>query len=323
MNIALITLPLLFAAAFFTSRQLRPRGRAAVFGVYFVLYAFIFPILLWLPLYFSADFSREVKYPNGFKEYIYSSRNSEKQRLPVNNDLLIAEEDYKPGVSAKRRIVILGDSFAAGFGLDLKDTLGARLQDLLGHGCQVINGAFFGTNAEMQVEFFFSRLAKYRPAVIVIRQRVDDVMPFAEKYYLGESTDIIAKYAPLWTKSIKNIFLEREALLIREKFWKQYRADPGGVIKKNMLEHYARLGGYAAANGVRVMLILDRCPKGYEAICAAAGAEAARQKWEILDPGEKSDFSSSDMIIPGDGHPSAHANLVLARLIRGRLAQSR
>jgi hypothetical protein len=323
MTVTLITLLLLLAAAFFTSRPLRPRGRAAVFGVYLLSYTFIFPILLWLPLYFSADFSQEVKYPNGFKEYIYFSRNSEKQRLPVNNDLLIAEEDYKPGASDKRRIVILGDSFAAGFGLDFKDTLGARLQELLGSGCQVINGAFFGTNAEMQVEFFFSRLAKYKPAVILIRHRMDDVMPFSEKYYAGASADIMAKYAPLWTNGMKNFFLRRETLLIRERFWKQYRADTGGVIQNNMLEYYARLGGYAAKNGIRVILILDHCPKGYEAICTAARAETDKQKWELLDPNEKADFSSPDMIIPGDGHPSAHANLVLARLIRARLADGR
>jgi hypothetical protein len=282
MNMALVTLLLLLAAAFFTSKPLRPRARAAVFAGYLLLYAFILPILLWLPLYFSADFSREAGYPGGFKEYIYSSRASEKQRLPVNNDLLIAEEDYRPGASDKRRVVILGDSFAAGFGLDFKDTLGARLQELLGNGCQVINGAFFGTNAEMQVEFFFSRLAKYRPAVIVIRHRMDDVMPFAEKYYLGESTDIMAKHAPLWTRGVKNFFLKREALLIREKFWEQYRADTGGTIKRNMLEHYDRLGRYAAENRVRVVLVLDRCPEGYEEICAAARTETSKQKWELL-----------------------------------------
>ena len=323
MDLTLLALLFLLAAAFFTSRPLRPRGRAAVFGLYLLLYAFVFPVLLWLPLYFSANFSREVVYPNGFKEYIYSSRSSEKQRLPVNNDLLIAEEDYKPGASDRRRIVILGDSFAAGFGLDFKDTLGARLQELLGNGWQVINGAFFGTDAEMQVEFFFSRLAKYKPAVILIRHQMDDVMPFDEKYYMGASADILTKYAPLWTRDIKNFFLKREVFLIREKFWEHYRADTGGVIKKNMSDYYARLGRYAAENKIRVILILDRCPKGYEAICTAARTETDRQKWELLDPGEKADFSSPDMVIPGDGHPSARANLVLAELIRGRLAKSR
>ena len=159
--------------------------------------------------------------------------------------------------------------------------------------------------------------------MIIVRHRMDDVMPFDEKYYVGASADIMAKYAPLWTKGIKNFFLKREALLIREKFWKQYRADAGGTIKKNMLEHYARLGRYAAENRIRVILISDRCPEGYEAVCTAAGTEADKQKWELLDPNGKADFSSPDMVIPGDGHPSAHANLVLARLIHGRLSEGR
>ena len=323
MTLALITLPVLLAAAYFTTKPLGRCGRAAVYGLYLLLYAFIFPLLVWLPLYFSADFSREINYPEGLQDYLYSSRDSERQWLPVNADGLIALEEYKPGASRKRRVVLLGDSFAAGFGLSFGETLGARLQEQLGSGYQVINGAFFGTNAEMQVELFFRKLAKYEPKVIVIRCRMDDVMPLAEKYYRGAAGDIMVRYAPLWPRGVKNLFMRRETLLVREKFWKHYRAETEGVIKRNLLSPYGRLGEYAAKKGVRVVLVLDSCPQGYEAVCAASAAEAARLKWELLDPSAEADLSSPEMTIPGDGHPSARANLFLARYIGGRLTGKR
>lgn len=320
MKPALIALIFLLAAAFFTSRPLRPLNRAGVFAAYLLLYAFLFPLLAWLPLYLSADFSSRQEYPARFLENTYSSRTEERQRLPLNADGLIAQEDYEPGVSKKRRLVILGDSFAAGFGLAFEETLGARLQELLGGGWQVINGAFFGTNAEMQVEFFFRKLARYEPAEILVRQRMDDVLPLDDWYYLAAAVDLMVKYAPHWPGAVKNLFLRRGTMLMREKFWERYRADTAGVIDRNLLLHYKRLGEYAARKGIRVLLVADKCPAGYEAVCEAARAEAARQKWEILDPSEKADFSSPEMVLPGDGHPSARANLLLARLINDRLS---
>ena len=320
MKTALVTLILLLAASFFTSRRLSPPGRAAVFAGYLLLYAFLFPLLAWLPLYLSADFSRRAEYTERFLENIYSSRSGERQSLPLNGDGLIAEEDYKPGTSGKRRLVILGDSFAAGFGLDFEETLGSRLQEQLGSRWQVINGAFFGTNAEMQVEFFFRKLAKYEPASILVRHRMDDVLPLDDWYYLGEAADIMVKYAPHWPRGLKNFFLRRETMLMREKFWKQYRADTAGVLERNMLAHYRRLGEYAAGKGISVLLVPDKCPGGYEAVCEAARSEAARQNWELLDPAEKADLSSPEMLLP-DGHPSAAANRLLARLINVRLSE--
>lgn len=321
MKIPILALVFLLAAAFFTSRPLRPLGRAGVFAVYLLLYAFLFPLLAWLPLYLSADFSGRQEFPARFLENTYSSRTTERQSLPLNGDGLIATEDYKPGVSGKRRLVMLGDSFAAGFGLAFEDTLGARLQELLGGRWQVINGAFFGTNAEMQVEFFFRKLAKYEPAAILIRQRMDDVLPLDDWYFLSAAVDLMVKYAPHWPGGLKNFFLQRETMLMREKFWKRYRTDTAGVIDRNILLHYRRLGEYSAKKGIRVLLVLDKCPAGYEAVCEAARGEAARRNWELLDPSLEADFSSPEMVLPGDGHPSAQANLLLARLISDRLSR--
>lgn len=320
MNFALMILGGMLAAAYFTTKQLGRRGRAAVYSGYLLLYALVFPLLVWLPVYFSADFSRALEYPEGVKDKLYLPNNGDMGRLPLNADGLIAGEDYRPGVSDKRRVVILGDSFAAGFGLAFGETLGARLQALLGKRYQVINGAFFGTNAEMQAEFFFRRLAKYRPEVILIRGRMDDVLPLEDTYYLWKASDIMVRYAPLWPAAVKNFFVRRETLLLREKFWKHYRADTAGVIKRNLLGPYDRLGKYAAGNGARVVLVLDRCPPGYEAVCGAAAAEAARLNWELLDPAVRVDLSAPEMVIPGDGHPSARANLALAALLRDKLA---
>lgn len=309
------------AAAYFTTGGLRPRARAAVFVLYILLCAYFFPVLLWLPVYFSADFSKKVKFPAGFKEKIYSARDNERKRLPVNRDGLIADADYKPGDTGVKRIIILGDSFAAGYGLEYKDTLGARLQAVLGGG-QVINGAFFGTNAQMQVEYFFTRLAKYNPDIILIYNRMDDVMPLDEKYYLEKSADAIRKYAPHWTLGMKNFVFKYESYLIRGKFWAVYRADPRKAVRENTLNYYARLNKYTSAGGVRVLLLDDKCPLRYRDVCGGVEAAAAEYKWELLKPADKIDFTAPGMTIAGDGHPSARANRLLAEFIGGYIKEN-
>lgn len=317
--IIIATFATTLAAAYFTTKGLRPRARASVFVLYILLYAYFFPVFLWLPVYFSADFSRKVKYPAGFKKKIYSARDNERKRLPVNRDGLIADTDYKPGGGGAKRIIILGDSFAAGYGLEYKDTLGARLQAVLGDGGQVINGAFFGTNAQMQVDYFFSRLAKYNPGVIIVYNRMDDVMPLDEKYYLEKSADVIRKYAPHWTLGMKNFVFKYESYLIRGKFWAVYRADPRKAVRENTLIHYSRLNKYASARGIRVLLLEDKCPRRYQDVCGGVEAAAAGYNWELLKAEDKIDFSTPGMTIAGDGHPSARANRLLAEFIGGRI----
>ncbi len=317
--ILVISFVLTFTVAFLSSRSLNVRARAVIFAVYFFLYVLFFPVFLWLPVYFTVDFSKKVAYPEGFKDGIYFNRVNESRLLPINKDGLIADMDYKPGASGKCRIVIIGDSFAAGYGLKFKDTLGAYLQNDLGSGYQVINGAFFGTNTEMQVDYFCNHLLKYKPEIVIIRHRMDDVMPLAEKYYLERTGDVIRKYAPHWPPAIRNRFFRFEMLLIRERFWSYYRANTRKVIKENMLDFFDRLNNCTSAEGIRVLLISDKCRRGYEAVCEAAGVEAASFGWEILNPHETIDFSAPEMIIAGDGHPSARANRVLAGLIRDKL----
>lgn len=320
-KILIISFLITLAAAFFSSRPLRPRGRAAVFLLYIILYLFLLPVFFWLPVYFSVDFSKKVEYPEGFKDRIYFRRDNERRQLPINRDGLIADRDYKPGAGDRKRILILGDSFAAGFGLKYKDTLGARMQKLLGNEYEVINGAFFGTNAEMQVEFFFGHLAKYEPGTIIIRQRMDDVMPLDEKFYEDQTAGVIRKYAPHWPSRVRNAVFRCEILLIRNRFWRYYRENRKRVCKENVRDYYDRLNKYTSARGIRVLLALDNCPRDYKYVCKEAARDAEDFGWVLLKPYEKLDFSAPDMSIPGEGHPSARANILLAEFLRGRLAR--
>ncbi|HOO56897.1 MAG TPA: SGNH/GDSL hydrolase family protein [bacterium] len=317
--IIIISFSLTLAAAYFSSMSMRSRSRALIFTVYLFLYALIFPVFLWLPVYFNVDFSKEDVFPAGFKDRIYLNRVNESKKLPINNNGLIADTDYEPGVSGKRRIIILGDSFAAGFGLGYPETLGAHLQSLAGNEYEVINGAFYGTNTEMQVDYFCNHLLKYKPDVVIIRHRMDDVMPLKEKYYLELTAGIIRKYAPHWPRPVRDVFFRFETLLIRNKFWAYYRANTREVIKDNMSNFFEMLNRHTSEEGIRVLMIRDKCLPDYEAVCEAADAAAANYGWELLDPHKTIDFSAPDMIIPGDGHPSALANRVLADFIFGKL----
>lgn len=314
---------LTLAAAYFISRPLTLRARLMVCITYISVFLFFLPVFFWLPVYLSADFSRAAKHPRGFKDRIYFTRDNERKQLPVNRDGLIADRNYKPGAGDKKRIVILGDSFAAGYGLKYEDTLGARLQALLGNEYEVINGAFFGANAEMQVEFYFNQLAKYEPGTIIIRHRMDDVMPLDEKYYAEITAEVIKKYAPHWPARVRHFFFRYKILLIRHKFWLYFQENRKRTYKENIRNYYDRLNQYTSAQGIRVLLVIDDCDTDYQFLCEETARDAADFGWATLKPDEKLDFSAPDMRIPGDGHPSARANALLAEFIRDRLVPLR
>jgi hypothetical protein len=68
---------------------------------------------------------------------------------------------------APRRILVLGDSFAFGVGVDDDHTLAAQLGLLLGSRWEVLNGGVSGYSTDQEL-LWFERLAPLRPEIVVL-----------------------------------------------------------------------------------------------------------------------------------------------------------
>ena len=151
---------------------------------------------------------------------------------------------------------------------------------------------------------------------------MDDVMPLSEKYYLQLTADVIKKYAKHWSRGTKKLVFKYQAFLIRRKFWNIYRTDAANVIRDNLIRHYDTLHRDTSGEGVRVIMVVDKCPDRYAPICESVKEAAGKFKWDLLDPDDEIDFSDPEMVIRTDGHPSSEANRALSRFIYGYMKKN-
>lgn len=315
MYVAVILITMIYAlAAWALTRTLPARARLGARVACMAVYAASFPLVVWFPFYLSINFSRVIEYPLGFKDMIFFNRVNESRGLPVNRDYLIADREYERRDNTRPRVMILGDSFAAGYGLTYEQTLGQQLEKELGSGAQVINGAFFGTNTEMQVDYYEMHLMKYRPRVVVLRHRVDDVMPLSEKYYSWRTHMILETWGRFWPGALRQYVRGRCVLLIRDKYWRYYVRDTRHVIDKYQSRFLDRLNMLAAREGFAVFVIADRCPSPAEDVCRALEMSARKFGWGYYDTAGLLDPANPELTLP-DGHPSAAANALLAQSV--------
>jgi len=293
-----------------------------LFDAGLVLLVLVFPCLVWMAYFFtSVDFRRGAEYSDTFKQrYIYNKMKLFDCRTdgdcpPVNDDGLIAVRNYEiPKPGGVKRIVLLGDSFAAGYRLGYEDSLGYNLEKLLGGNAEVINAAFKGANSTAEVEFFFSKVSRYEPDFILVRYRIDDIFSLDVDYYEDVSWRIVDRWDALWPKALKSAFMKKTFFAIRNKYEKYFFGNPDLVLQKELFEPFGRLREYAAEKNIEVMMISDYCPEKYGGICEAVEKMAAENSWSLLRlySIDTLDFSAPELRIPGDGHPTGRANELLA-----------
>ena len=80
----------------------------------------------------------------------------------------------------RKRILMLGDSLAFGWGVPAERTSSKRLEALLreaGHDVEVINTGVGNYNTEMQVAYFLERGARFNPHYVVLNYFINDPEP--------------------------------------------------------------------------------------------------------------------------------------------------
>lgn len=247
--------------------------------------------------------------------------------FPVNRDGMISDRDFViPKPAGIERIALLGDSFAAGFGLDAGDSLWHRLDVQLdmraGGHCEVLNFSFPGSNTVAQVGNFLHkrRGPKYEPDVIVVRYQCNDILPFSERYYTYRIYDLVDKWFFFLPVDKKNKLLGILIARMRSKFTEYYESDSGAVIESQMKRPMRKLQEYAGKKDVEVVLISDFCEveseynkEYFSEVYVELERVAHELGWHYFDLCDTGiNFTAPDMDIPGDSHPSAKCNALLA-----------
>lgn len=80
----------------------------------------------------------------------------------------------------RRRVLVLGDSIAMGFGVREEDAFPAVLERTLGGGVEVVNGAVAAYSTDQEVRWYLDDGWRYQPDVVVIELYWNDVTPKTE-----------------------------------------------------------------------------------------------------------------------------------------------
>ena len=221
----------------------------------------------------------------------------------INAQGLRAEREYAvPKPAGRTRLLMLGDSFVFGSGVEEPETFVRRFEALRGGDLEVINLGVPGYNSTHAVELLAERGLRFSPDGVVLFVSDNDFFAegsrrLAERQAQGEQW-ALERYAEGRVEG------QRKA----DSVW---RRDPETTLAR-LLEAVDRLEALGRARGfaVRVFLLF---PHELEADILAMGMGITR----LTDDAYLKDITS--LQIPRDLHPNAAGHARLAQLLLGAL----
>jgi hypothetical protein len=317
------------AAGWGLSRLPRGRGRTAGMGALVAVDALVVGLLL-LELFMAFFFVQS----DGFNLTLSSRKWFERYWHPVNA-LGYRDVEPAPRKDGEKIVMILGDSFAAGHGIDNPaDRFGDQLGRRLGQGWRVVNTAKIGWDSVDEYE----ALAAYpiRPDVVVLAYFVNDI------YRAAEKTGYALPFAVQFPQGRLTKYLVEHFALANFVYWRLARM---GNLDDASAGFWQRLAGaYAdpavfAAHAAELDAIVDWCRQrqvrlvalvipslsdvaGSAAMTARVARYFGDRGVDVLDltPLVR-DKTPGELVVNGvDSHANAALNAVMADLLYRALA---
>jgi lysophospholipase L1-like esterase len=206
--------------------------------------------------------------------------------------------------SAKPRVLVLGDSYAFGFGVNDDETFPHRLGELLGGRADVLNFGVPGYDLVQEVALLRAKGLAYDPDVVVLSVHPNDFEP------------------PVFADADQLRWVLRSHLYAA---WLHLRfVAQGGLDAATPVERAARIArGFAAFDA----LVAESAARGFDLVVFQASCWSGDDDAEVarlfqrarerglpaleMDPATCAELDASS--IPDDGHPTARGHLLLAR----------
>lgn len=216
------------------------------------------------------------------------------------------------------RVVMLGDSFVFGWGVELEDTLPKKLEDILNEGktsysYQVLNFGFPGLGTEEEVEMLKLRAVRYDPDMVIILFLPDDFSneSIVRDLYEAKIAEYLQKYPyRSYERAERDVSLD--VAIQRDSMAAGESVDS---LRARMLPVLQDLAGISSRENFSVLFAIDNWNPNQETFLRQATQEL---HFELvsLHPESHPDYDPSRMVgHPLDGHPSALANRIKAELL--------
>ena len=123
--------------------------------------------------------------------------------LKISGQGLRNETVVMPKPAGQQRIIALGDSVTAGFGVNLEDTFAKKLQKNL--GVEVVNAGVDDYNIEQELLWLERHGLELEPDLVILEVYLNDSRPFAK--------------SPGWVVTLNNLLLNRSAFYTHYYGW--------------------------------------------------------------------------------------------------------
>lgn len=208
-----------------------------------------------------------------------------------------------PVAPGAARLVVLGDSYAFGYGVDDEETFASRLAGMLGGRADVRNWGVPGYNLVQEVELLRVRGPEVAPDLVVLALHPNDFEP---RVFERPRQVRWMRASHLYAVAKHLRYLQRDVEAWLEQTRRE-RIDAGLAAFATLLELREQLG-------FALVLFKVSCWSGSDDLEVAQLFDRARRRGihvVDLDPAFCAAFA--DATIPDDGHPTAEGHERLAR----------
>jgi hypothetical protein len=243
--------------------------------------------------------------------------------VAINSDGLRDREISVARTPGTTRIMMLGDSLTFGWGVPAENTYSKRLETKLreaGHSVEVINTGVGNYNTSMEVEYFLTRGAKYRPDIVVLNYFINDAekTPQYETNILNRNLRAYVYFASRVDTAL------RQSDMASRSDWKEYYAslydektNPEGLA--SMRAAVARLAEYCKKESLPLYLVnypelrvLKEYPFPFVDKLVRSLADSNGARFLNLLPAVKNLEPASLWVTAPDPHPSVVAHEAFA-----------
>jgi lysophospholipase L1-like esterase len=234
--------------------------------------------------------------------------------------------ERKPGTL---RVLMLGDSLTVGWGVPVEQTFSKRIEKLFannGVDAEVINAGVGNYNTVQEVEYFLTEGYKYHPDIVVLNFFVNDAEPIFEH----KPPSILMRECYACVFVFGRVDTLARKFLSKSDWADYYLGLYGRGNSKGWLDAKAfieKLSAYSRSNGIA--LVIANLPELHDVqhyrfqeisdLVRSAASEYGAGYVDLLPFLEKED-SAALWVSPGDQHPNARANELIAQGLYPSLA---
>lgn len=241
-------------------------------------------------------------------------------------------DELAPGTrQGRKRVVVLGDSFALGWGVPFAETVAMRLQGLLngsGKGFEVVNMGVGNYNTAMEVDLFKLKGIRLQPDMVVLLYYINDSEP-TPTIDGGGSTIFRHLYLPAYIATrVRQLGLRAASSdWLLAYYRKLYR--PGAPGLERTRQALTELRQLCAERGIRLLVVnipdlrrLDGYPFAFASEIPRTFAERNRLPYLDLLP-VFAPYSGDRLWVSGeDPHMNGFANKIAARAIYEKMTSA-